>query len=58
MSCSLASRVPDAVPLRVAEQAHHNRAQLVTPVLPTQTRVMPALMAAATFRIGVIMERG
>jgi hypothetical protein len=29
---ALASRVPDAVPLRVAEQAHHNRVYLVTPV--------------------------
>ena len=31
---ALASRVPDAVPLRVAEQAHHNRVYLVTPVSP------------------------
>ena len=32
---SLPSRVSNAVPLRVAEQAHHNRVYVVTPVLPT-----------------------
>jgi len=31
---ALASRVPNAVPLRVAEQARHNRVYLVTPVSP------------------------
>src|SRR5262249_53935700 len=31
----LASRVPNAVQLRVAEQARHNRLYLVPPVLPT-----------------------
>ena len=31
---ALASRVPDAVPLRVAEQARQNRVYLVTPVSP------------------------
>jgi len=32
---ALASRVPNAVRLRVAEQAQRNRLYLVTPVLPT-----------------------
>src|SRR5215469_15325111 len=31
---ALASRVPNAVPLRAGEQARHNRVYLVTPVSP------------------------
>jgi Tn3 transposase DDE domain len=38
----LASRVPNAVRLRVAEQAQGNRVYLVTPVLPTPRLGMPA----------------
>jgi hypothetical protein len=37
---ALASRVPNAVPLRVAEQARHNRVYLVTPVIPARRRVV------------------
>jgi hypothetical protein len=54
---ALASRVTNAVPLRVAEQAHHNRVYLVTPVLPTPGIASVAVLLPTRWLRGLGRQR-